>query len=112
MQLLFRVVIALSLLMWAGTPTRAFAAPQKKKPAAGKKEAAANGPAPGEDTSGSPAADPNLAILPLLRCPSTLDRLEYDPEGKRLISRKSGLAYPVVEGIPILLREKATALSC
>jgi SAM-dependent methyltransferase len=55
--------------------------------------------------------DPNLAILPLLRCPKTLNRLELDAGGERLLNHEAGIAYPVVEGIPILLPERATPLS-
>jgi SAM-dependent methyltransferase len=55
--------------------------------------------------------DPNLAILPMLRCPQTLNRLELDLEGKRLLNRQAGIAYPIVEGIPILLPERATLVS-
>ncbi|MGI9392813.1 MAG: Trm112 family protein, partial [Parvibaculales bacterium] len=43
------------------------------------------------------------ALLTFLVCPKTHGALEYDETSKELISKKAGLAYPVREGIPILL---------
>ena len=55
-----------------------------------------------------PATSPKL--LELLVCPITRTRLVFDADGKRLISRAAGLAYPVRDGIPIMLSEEAEAL--
>ena len=52
--------------------------------------------------------DPKL--LELLVCPLTKTRLEYNPEAQELVSRAARLAYPVREGIPIMLPEEAREL--
>jgi uncharacterized protein YbaR (Trm112 family) len=52
--------------------------------------------------------DPRL--LEILVCPVTKGPLEYDRERGELISRKAGLAYPVRDGIPIMLPEEARPL--
>ena len=49
--------------------------------------------------------DPRL--LEILICPVTKGPLEYDREANELISRAAGLAYPVRDGIPIMLPEEA-----
>ncbi len=49
-------------------------------------------------------------LLQVLICPLTKEPLEYDHEGSELISRKAGLAYPVRDGIPIMLPEEARKL--
>lgn len=49
----------------------------------------------------------NLAVIPLLRCPISGAKLEYDAQSKRLVARQAGLAYPVVDEIPILLESAA-----
>lgn len=48
----------------------------------------------------------NLDVVPLLRCPVTGSTLAFDPARDRLIGR-SGLSYPIVDDIPILLPESA-----
>ncbi len=53
--------------------------------------------------------DPEL--LEILVCPVTRGMLHYDREKQELISEKAGLAYPVREGIPILLPEEARKLA-
>ena len=53
--------------------------------------------------------DPKL--LEILVCPLTKGRLEYDGERQELISRQAKLAYPIRDGIPIMLPEEARALS-
>lgn len=50
-------------------------------------------------------------LLELLVCPVTKGPLEFDRERQELISRTARLAYPVRDGIPILLEEQARALS-
>lgn len=49
--------------------------------------------------------DPRL--LEILVCPLTKGPLEYDREANELISRKAGLAYPIRNGIPIMLVDEA-----
>lgn len=50
--------------------------------------------------------DPRL--LAILVCPLTRGPLRYDPAGQRLISETAGLAYPVRDGVPVMLIEEAT----
>jgi len=52
--------------------------------------------------------DPKL--LEILVCPATHGPLEYDPVAGELISRKAGLAYPIRDGIPIMLVSEARPL--
>ena len=56
-----------------------------------------------------PAMDPKL--LELLVCPVTKGPLTYDREKQELVSRSARLAYPVRDGIPILLENEARTLS-
>ena len=49
--------------------------------------------------------DPRL--LELLVCPLTKTRLQYDAARQELISKAAGLAYPIRDGIPIMLAEEA-----
>ena len=54
----------------------------------------------------TPAAiDPKL--LEMLVCPLTRDTLIYDRKNQELISKKAGLAYPIKDGIPIMLIDEA-----
>jgi uncharacterized protein YbaR (Trm112 family) len=50
-------------------------------------------------------------LLELLVCPVTKGPLHYDREMQELISRSARLAYPVRDGIPILLETEARTLS-
>jgi uncharacterized protein YbaR (Trm112 family) len=50
-------------------------------------------------------ADPKL--LEILVCPITKAPLEYDEAKQELISRQAGLAFPIREGIPIMLIDEA-----
>lgn len=52
--------------------------------------------------------DPKL--LEILVCPLTKQPLVYDAERQELISRAAGLAYPIREGIPIMLVDEARPL--
>ncbi len=52
--------------------------------------------------------DPRL--LEMLVCPLTRGPLEYDRVAGELISRQAGLAYPIRDGIPIMLPEEARTL--
>lgn len=49
--------------------------------------------------------DPKL--LEILVCPVSHGPLEYDAAAGELISRKAGLAYPIRDGIPIMLASEA-----
>ena len=53
--------------------------------------------------------DPKL--LEILVCPVTKSDLEYDNVKNELISKQAGLAYPIRDGIPIMLEEEARKIS-
>ena len=57
---------------------------------------------------GGRAVDPKL--LEILVCPVTKTALNYDAKRQELISRAAGLAYPIRDGIPIMLPEEARKL--
>ena len=50
-------------------------------------------------------------LLELIVCPVTKGPLEFDRERQELISRSARLAYPVRDGIPILLENEARTLT-
>jgi uncharacterized protein len=52
--------------------------------------------------------DPRL--LDILVCPVTKGPLEYDRLRQELISRAAGLAYPIRDGIPVMLESEARRL--
>ena len=52
--------------------------------------------------------DPKL--LEILVCPLTKGPLVYDRARQELVSKKAGLAYPIRDGIPIMLTDEARAL--
>jgi uncharacterized protein len=60
-----------------------------------------------------PAPSPKLdtKLLEILVCPLTKAALEYDEEKQELISRPAKLAYPIRDGIPIMLPEEARPLN-
>ena len=64
--------------------------------------------------AGSAAGDRKAAIDPklleFLVCPLTKGPLEYDAAAQELISRQAGLAYPIRDGIPIMLVDEARPL--
>ena len=49
-------------------------------------------------------------LLELLVCPVTKGPLEYDRERQELLSRSARLAYPVRDGIPIMLESEARTM--
>ena len=54
------------------------------------------------------SVDPRL--LEVLVCPITRGRLDYDREANELISKGAKLAFPIREGVPIMLPEEARPL--
>jgi uncharacterized protein YbaR (Trm112 family) len=50
-------------------------------------------------------------LLELLVCPVTKGPLEYDRDKQELISRSARLAYPVRDGLPVMLESEARALT-
>ncbi|SLN53200.1 hypothetical protein ROJ8625_02712 [Roseivivax jejudonensis] len=58
-------------------------------------------------------SDPALfdrRMLEALVCPVSHTTLEYDAERHELISRRANLAFPIREGIPVMLKEEARTL--
>ena len=53
--------------------------------------------------------DPQL--LEVLVCPQTKGPLVYDRDNKELLSKKARLAFPIRDGVPIMLIDEARALS-
>ena len=60
-----------------------------------------------DDAPGVPV-DPKL--LEILVCPLTKGPLVYDRAANELISQQAGLAYPIRDGIPIMLPDEARPL--
>lgn len=72
-------------------------------------------PVTSAETSGAaaisehPAADPKL--LELLVCPMTKTTLVYDSAAQELISRAAGLAFPIRNGVPLMIEDAARRLT-
>ncbi len=62
------------------------------------------------DTSKTDPGGVDPKLLEILVCPVTREPLEYDREAGELISKAAGLAYPIREGVPIMLPEEAREL--
>ena len=60
--------------------------------------------------SDRPAGSVDPKLLEILVCPLTKTALEYDAGKQELISLKAKLAYPIRDGIPIMLPEEARRL--
>jgi len=60
---------------------------------------------PDTETPTADGVDPKL--LEILVCPVTKQALTYDRTAQELISPKAGLAFPIREGVPIMLVEEA-----
>jgi hypothetical protein len=58
----------------------------------------------------APAAEVDPRLLEILVCPQTHGPLEYDRAKGELISRSARLAYPIRDGVPIMLPEEAREL--
>ena len=61
--------------------------------------------------SDSHAADVDPRLLEILVCPVTHGPLIYDRDRGELISQSARLAYPIRDGVPIMLREEARELA-
>ena len=57
-----------------------------------------------------PAAEVDPRLLEILVCPLTKGPLNYDRVKRELLSVQAGLAYPVRDGIPIMLVDEARPL--
>jgi uncharacterized protein YbaR (Trm112 family) len=58
----------------------------------------------------APSLDVDPRLLEILVCPVTRGPLEYDREKAELVSRRARLAYPIRDGVPIMLPEEAREL--
>ncbi len=58
--------------------------------------------------SNEPRVDRKL--LEILVCPETKGPLEYDAQNQELISRQAKLAYPIRDGIPVMLTDEARSI--
>ena len=52
----------------------------------------------------------NEELLAVLVCPVTRTKLRYDVERQELVSEAANLAFPVREGVPVMLVEEARTL--
>lgn len=57
-----------------------------------------------------PSRQVDSALLEILVCPVTRTRLHYDAERQELISKAARLAYPIRDGIPIMIADEARPL--
>jgi uncharacterized protein YbaR (Trm112 family) len=55
-------------------------------------------------------AELDPALLKILVCPLTRGPLRWDPQAEELISETAGLAYPVRDGIPVMIVEEARTI--
>jgi uncharacterized protein len=58
----------------------------------------------------APVSEPDPRLLEILVCPVTRGPLEYDRARQELVSRGAKLAYPIRDGVPVMLPEEARAL--
>ena len=65
---------------------------------------------PSEPSKAHTAACVDARLLEILVCPRTKTSLVYDEARQELISRAAHLAYPIRDGIPIMLEEEARQL--
>ena len=63
------------------------------------------------DTPAARAGGVDPKLLEVLVCPLTKGPLRYDADAQELISDKAGVAYPIRDGIPIMLVDEARELS-
>ena len=59
------------------------------------------------ETAPDPAKSIDPRLLEILVCPMTRTTLRYDEAAQELISDTAGLAYPIREGVPIMLADEA-----
>ena len=57
-----------------------------------------------------PAGQIDRRMLEFLVCPVTRGRLVYDAERQELVSKGAGLAFPIQNGVPLMLVDEARAL--
>ncbi len=62
------------------------------------------------ETAAAETATFDRRMLEALVCPLTQGRLDYDADRQELISENAGLAFPIRDGIPIMLVDEARKL--
>ena len=67
-------------------------------------------PAFADDPGAPPPLDVDPRLLEVLVCPVTRSPLTYDRARQELVSRAARLAYPIRDGVPIMLPEEARTL--
>jgi uncharacterized protein YbaR (Trm112 family) len=67
-------------------------------------------PSPARDDKQIPVSPVDPKLLDILVCPLTKSTLRFDRERQELISDQAGLAYPIRDGIPIMLVDEARTL--
>ena len=63
-----------------------------------------------DDTTASETRSVDPKLLEVLVCPVTRSPLTYDKDAQELISEAAGLAYPIRDGIPVMLEDEARRL--
>lgn len=63
-----------------------------------------------QDSDARRAGEIDPKLLEIVVCPLTKAVLEWHPEARELVSRPARLAYPVRDGVPIMLPDEARAL--
>ena len=64
-----------------------------------------------ENNENIDAPSPDPGLLEILVCPVSRRPLSYDRDKQELISKEAGLAYPVRQGIPVMLESEARKIS-
>lgn len=59
----------------------------------------------------SPEGEIDPKLLEILVCPQSRGRLVYDRQKGELLSKKAALAYPIRDGVPIMLIDEARSLN-
>jgi uncharacterized protein YbaR (Trm112 family) len=67
-------------------------------------------PDPEQAKSQNASGEVDPKLLEILVCPLTKQRLDYDRDAQELISRSAKLAFPIRDGIPVLLVDEARKL--
>jgi uncharacterized protein YbaR (Trm112 family) len=62
------------------------------------------------DSAADPTGTVDPRLLEVLVCPLTKTNLRYDRERQELISEAARLAYPIRDGVPIMLPDEARSL--
>jgi uncharacterized protein len=65
----------------------------------------------GDESSGDDAVAVDPKLLELLVCPLTKTRLVYDAKARELLSKAAGLAFPIRNGVPLMIEEAARKLT-